>query len=64
MHFAWPSLDQAEQYCIHSTKFASCLFTQYLAFSLAFTIYDFVNGRMSDWLNIRQTLFNVADYVR
>jgi hypothetical protein len=33
MHFTWASLDQAEQYCTHNTQFASCLFTQCLAFN-------------------------------
>jgi hypothetical protein len=38
MHFALPSLEKAEQYCTHSTQFASCLFTQCLGFKVAFTI--------------------------
>ena len=40
MHFAWPSLDQAEQYCTHSTQFASCLFTQCLAFKVALALFN------------------------
>ena len=49
MHFAWPSLDQAEQYCTQSTHLFELHFTQYMAFQVAFTISAPVNGGMSDW---------------
>ena len=56
MQFAWPSFDQAEQYCTHSTQFASCLFTQCLAYKVAFKISAPVNGRMNDWFIRAQIL--------
>ena len=58
MHFAWPSVYQAEQYF---TQYTICHlfvlhFTQYLAFKIAFTISAPVNGGMSDWFIRAQIL--------
>jgi hypothetical protein len=52
MHFAWPSLDQAEQECAQHYTICQLFvlhFTQYLAFKVAFTTSARVNGGMSDW---------------
>ena len=48
MHFAWPSLDQAEQYYTQQYTICQLLvlhFTQYIAFKVAFTISAHVNQR-------------------
>jgi hypothetical protein len=56
MHFAWPSFDQAEQYCTQEYTILPAVSTPFWAFKVAYTIHTGVNGGMSDWFICAQIL--------